>query len=107
MGLVSWRRAGKAKTRNLERCQLTNQDSVIKQVPYCRVQLPLASDDSVTRTAVERYAATIRASALCPQLTLLPASGAIRFKKGMRGIKNVNSVTCERRERNKSMNDAK
>lgn len=37
--------------------------TVPEQVPSRLVQLPLAFDDDVTRAAVERYAATIRASA--------------------------------------------
>ncbi|KAI7781676.1 hypothetical protein LA080_014442 [Diaporthe eres] len=37
--------------------------AVPEQVPSRRIQLPLAFDDNVTRAAVERYAATIRASA--------------------------------------------
>lgn len=48
----------------LERLALHVQSyTVPEQVPSRRVRLPLAFDDTITRAAVERYAATIRATA--------------------------------------------
>ncbi|KAL1877513.1 hypothetical protein Daus18300_002501 [Diaporthe australafricana] len=48
----------------LERLTLHVRSYVVpNQVPSRRVRLPLAFDDAVTRAAVERYAATIRADA--------------------------------------------
>ncbi|KAK7709376.1 hypothetical protein SLS64_006289 [Diaporthe eres] len=38
VGLVAWRRAGKAKTRDLERCHLTNQDSVRPHTAQLRLK---------------------------------------------------------------------
>lgn len=38
IGLVAWRRAGKAKTRDLERCHLTNQDSVKPHTAQLRLK---------------------------------------------------------------------
>lgn len=38
IGLVAWRRAGKAKTRDLERCHLTNQDSVRPHTAQLRLK---------------------------------------------------------------------
>lgn len=38
MGLVAWRRAGEAKTRDLERCHLTNQDSVRPHTAQLRLK---------------------------------------------------------------------
>lgn len=38
VGLVAWRRAGKAKTRDLERCHLSNQDSVRPHTAQLRLK---------------------------------------------------------------------
>ncbi|KAG8169133.1 hypothetical protein KVR01_001882 [Diaporthe batatas] len=38
VGLVAWRRAGKAQTRDLERCHLTNQDSVRPHTAQLRLR---------------------------------------------------------------------
>lgn len=55
---------GTAPRTILNRLALHAQSYAIpEQLPSRRVRLPLAFDDAVTRAAVERYAATIRASA--------------------------------------------
>lgn len=55
---------GTAPRTILERLTLhVRSYAVPQQVPSRRVHLPLAFDDAVTRAAVDRYAATIRASA--------------------------------------------
>ncbi|KAJ4190908.1 hypothetical protein NW755_005123 [Fusarium falciforme] len=61
--------------------------SVPVQVPSRTVHLPIAFDDSVSRAAVERYAATIRGEA-----PWLPSN--VKFLEKLNGIDNIDKTIC-------------
>ncbi|KAM0428926.1 hypothetical protein ACHAPT_006726 [Fusarium lateritium] len=62
--------------------------TVPTQVPSRTVHLPIAFDDSVSRAAVERYAATIRGEA-----PWLPSN--VEFLEKLNGIDHIDKTICE------------